>query len=118
MSRPGIEPGLPEASTLAKSYSNSVLIASFKNYSSHAIVSLTSSEKLRVFSPPIRTLCRPFMERLDQGHSHPKLEVPRLTCLGRESNLGLEARTLAKSYSNIVLIASFKNYSSHGIVYL
>ncbi len=28
------------------------------------------------------------MERLDQGHLHPKLEVLRLTCLGRESNLG------------------------------
>ncbi len=29
------------------------------------------------------------MQRLDQGHLHPKLEVPRLTCPGRESNLGL-----------------------------
>jgi hypothetical protein len=25
------------------------------------------------------------MERLDQGHLHPKLEVPRLICVGRES---------------------------------
>jgi hypothetical protein len=25
------------------------------------------------------------MERLDQGHLHLKLEVPRLTCLARES---------------------------------
>jgi hypothetical protein len=29
------------------------------------------------------------MEILDQGHLHPKLEVPRLTCLGWESNPGL-----------------------------
>jgi hypothetical protein len=29
------------------------------------------------------------MERLDQGHLHSKLEVPRLTCLGRELNPGL-----------------------------
>ncbi len=27
-----------------------------------------------------------YMERLDQGHLYPKLEVPRLTHLGRESN--------------------------------
>ncbi len=26
------------------------------------------------------------MERLDQGRIHPKLEVPGLTCPGRESN--------------------------------
>jgi hypothetical protein len=31
------------------------------------------------------------MERLDQGHLHPKLEVPRLTCLGWESNTGLRS---------------------------
>ncbi len=29
------------------------------------------------------------MEKHDQGHPHPKLKVPRLTCLGRESNPGL-----------------------------
>jgi hypothetical protein len=29
------------------------------------------------------------MEILDQGNLHPKLEVPGLTCLGRESNPGL-----------------------------
>jgi hypothetical protein len=28
------------------------------------------------------------MERLGQCHLHPKLEVPRLTCLCRESKLG------------------------------
>jgi hypothetical protein len=28
-------------------------------------------------------------ERLDQDHHHPKLEVPRLTCLGWELNPGL-----------------------------
>jgi hypothetical protein len=26
------------------------------------------------------------IKRLDKGHLYPKLEVPRLTCLGRESN--------------------------------
>jgi hypothetical protein len=26
------------------------------------------------------------MKRLDQGHLHPKLEVPRLTCRGLETN--------------------------------
>jgi len=29
------------------------------------------------------------LKRLDQGHLHPKLEVPGLTCPGRESNPGL-----------------------------
>jgi hypothetical protein len=26
----------------------------------------------------------PLMKSLDRGHRHPKLEVPRRTCLGRE----------------------------------
>jgi hypothetical protein len=48
------------------------------------------------------------MGRLDQGHLHPKLEVPRLTCSGRDSNPGLprppwwEANTLERSHSNIL----------------
>ncbi len=49
----------------------------------------------------------PTMKRLDQGHHHPKLEVPRLTCPSRESNPGLpgwEASTLEKSHSNSFLI--------------
>ncbi len=29
------------------------------------------------------------MKRLDQGHLHPKLEVPGLTCPGLELNPGL-----------------------------
>jgi hypothetical protein len=33
------------------------------------------------------------MERLDEGHLHPKLEVPRLTYFGQESNLGLTVRS-------------------------
>ncbi len=47
------------------------------------------------------------MERLDQGHLHPKLEVPRLTSIVQESNPGLHSgtSTLAKSYSNSILIA-------------
>jgi hypothetical protein len=36
----------------------------------------------------ISCLCT-FKERNDQGQVHPKLEVPRLTCLGLESNPGL-----------------------------
>ncbi len=32
------------------------------------------------------------MERLDKGHLRPKLEVPQLTCQGRESNLGLHRK--------------------------
>jgi hypothetical protein len=40
------------------------------------------------------------IERLDQCHLHPKLEVQRLTCLGRESHLVLqEASTLEKSHT-------------------
>ncbi len=31
------------------------------------------------------------MERLDQGHLHPKLEIPRLTCLGRDRTRAWEA---------------------------
>jgi hypothetical protein len=43
------------------------------------------------------------MKRLDQGHLHPKLEVPGLTCAGRESNPG--ASTQEKSHSNSLFIA-------------
>ncbi len=54
----------------------------------------------------------PTMKRLDQGHLYPKLEVPRLICLGRESNLGLNGgrQHSAKSYSNSMLIAIRKIY--------
>jgi hypothetical protein len=38
------------------------------------------------------------MERLDLGHLHPNLEVPRLTC-------PWEASTLEKSHSNSLLMA-------------
>jgi hypothetical protein len=31
------------------------------------------------------------MERLNQGHLHPKLEVPRLTCLSQESMGGRQS---------------------------
>ncbi len=40
------------------------------------------------------------MKRRDQGHLHPKLDVPRLTCPGRESN----PNTLEESHSNSLLI--------------
>jgi hypothetical protein len=50
------------------------------------------------------------MERLDQDHLHPKLEVLTLICLGPESNPGLLgvrqlASTIAKSFPNSMLIA-------------
>ncbi len=35
------------------------------------------------------------MERLDKGHIHPKLEVPKLTCLSLESNPGFPGRRRA-----------------------
>ncbi len=44
------------------------------------------------------------MERPDQGHLHPKLEVPGLTC-PEFPPPRWEASTLAKSYSNSVIIA-------------
>ncbi len=53
------------------------------------------------------------MKRLDQGHLHPKLEVPGLTCAGRESNPGLrrwEASTLEKSHSHDLLTAIRNSY--------
>jgi hypothetical protein len=50
------------------------------------------------------------MKRLDQGHLHPKPEVPRLTCPGRELNPGpwWEAKTLEKSHSNRLLVCYSK----------
>ncbi len=33
-----------------------------------------------------------FLQRLGPVHLHPNLEVPRLTCPGQESNLGLRGR--------------------------
>jgi hypothetical protein len=51
------------------------------------------------------------MERLHQGHFDPKLEVSRLTCLGRESNLGLAVggEHSSKELSEQRII----NYSEH-----
>jgi hypothetical protein len=45
------------------------------------------------------------MKRLDQGHLHPKLQVPGLTCPGGESNLQWEASTLEKEPFEQVVIA-------------
>jgi hypothetical protein len=54
------------------------------------------------------------MERLDQGHLHPKLEVPGLTCPGRDSNSGLlrGMRALEKSHPDSLLI-SIQNFFLH-----
>ncbi len=46
------------------------------------------------------------LERLDQGHLHPKLEVPDMSRTGIEPGLLRWEAALAKSYSNCVLIAS------------
>ncbi len=45
------------------------------------------------------------MERLDHGHLHPKPDVPRLTCLGRESNPGLPSgrRALKELFEQCVI---------------
>jgi hypothetical protein len=46
------------------------------------------------------SVCICTMERLGQSQLNHKLEVPRLTCPGRESNPGFHATTLEKSHSN------------------
>jgi hypothetical protein len=48
------------------------------------------------------------LKRLDQGHLHPSLEVPRLTCPDRESDP--QASTLETSHSNSLLIAIWNIY--------
>ncbi len=52
------------------------------------------------------------LKRLDQDHLHPKLEVPGLTCLCRESHPGLhgwEASILEKIYANSLVILAIQN---------
>jgi hypothetical protein len=44
------------------------------------------------------------MERFDQGHLHPKLEVPRLTSPGRESNLGLHGKRAMQIIACLIAI--------------
>jgi hypothetical protein len=51
-----------------------------------SLKSMTQLEDLTVVTPDKTNRT---MTRLDQGHLHPKLEVPGLTCPGPESNLGL-----------------------------
>ncbi len=51
------------------------------------------------------------MEKLEQGHLNPKLEVPRLTCLRWESNPGLHgAWRGAKLFLNSFIIAIWNIY--------
>jgi hypothetical protein len=47
------------------------------------------------------------MERLDQGHLHPKLEVPGLTCpcVGGEHSRKEPSRQLVNSYSELLHMA-------------
>jgi hypothetical protein len=50
------------------------------------------------------TLLEKIIERLDQSHLYPNLEVPELTCPGQESNSGL-ASILENSHPDGLLIA-------------
>ncbi len=133
MSRPGIESGPPlwEAITLEKSHSNSLLIAIRNIYiwacdmappSAYGYMNIHTWAAIEC--RPNSCMCQRCINlthivplvwitsesplwrdlRLDQGYPHPKLEVPRLTCPGRESNSGpprWEASTLqlVDSYS-------------------
>ncbi len=56
------------------------------------------------------------LERVDQGHLLPLLELPRVTCHSWDSNPGREPGTLAKNYSNSLLITIQNIYMSsrHG----
>jgi hypothetical protein len=50
------------------------------------------------------------MERLEQGHLQPKLEVPRLTCPGRESNPGGNEHSRKEPFKQLKLIAILNLY--------
>jgi hypothetical protein len=120
MSRPVIEPAVG-ASTLAKSYPNSVL-STYEpptwlpqcmclHENTWAALRSRPSCSCKLFNPEYwhqalvspRIHCQArlssktdhvgvtTMERPDQGHLHPELEVPRLTCLGRVSILAKSA---------------------------
>jgi hypothetical protein len=65
------------------------------------------------------------LKRLDQGHLVPKLEVPRLTGPGQESNLGLhcgrralEKRAIQTAYLIVIenLYSAFKKCRGHPFV--
>ncbi len=91
-----------DVNTLAKSYSNSVLIAIFR----------TSTYEPETWLPPVHVVTWTYMNthELHQGHLHPKLVVPRLTCdLGwnRSSAVGGEhsSKELFKQRAN--------SYSEH-----
>ncbi len=47
------------------------------------------AEKRGVNTPNRSCYINNMLKRLDQGHLHPKLEVPGQTCPGQKSNLGL-----------------------------
>jgi hypothetical protein len=55
-------------------------------------------------SPP-SIPCPFFILLLNQGHLHPKLEVPRLTCFGREFHGGRPAFKQRALYSDRTLIS-------------
>ncbi len=54
------------------------------------------------------------MKKLEQDHLHPLLEHPRLTCLGRESNTGLQGGKRQNEHSSKELFEQHVNsYSEH-----
>ncbi len=53
------------------------------------------------------------MKRLDQGHLHPKLEVPGLTCPGWKSNLGLQGRVGGEHSRKESFEQLVNSYSEH-----
>jgi hypothetical protein len=55
--------------------------------------------------------------RLDTGHLHPKLEVPRLTCLDRELNSGLRGTAGGKHSRQELFGQRINSYSEHCNVY-
>ncbi len=52
---------------------------------------MPSSNATKVYAPFFQSI---------EGHLHPKLEVPRLTCLGRESKADLCGGSQDNSYSD------------------
>jgi len=54
------------------------------------------------------------LKRLDQGHLHPKLEDPRLTCLGRETNPAARGGHSSKELFD----QRINSYSEHLYMYI
>jgi hypothetical protein len=74
-------------------YSTYVKLCEINKSFSRNICARQANKKLKYSNRAVPTDClinvSGAMKRLDQGHLHPKLEVPRQTFLGRKSNPGL-----------------------------